>query len=217
MCSEAAKIANGDRASLKIGYLRSYTGAEFHRALELFSEKHPDAEVSVAYGNHEELYGLLRTGEAELIFNDQRRAFSDEYVNLLLTACRSCIEVSSHSPLAQMEYISPSELKNIPCILVAEAQREAEQEYYHNVVGFLGDFLYAENLEEARLMVIARKGFLPADVTGQEAPAGTSITRIPLVRGEEPIRRNYCAFWKKDNAGGYVKEFAELLKAQFGK
>lgn len=74
MCSEVAKIANGDRASLKIGYLRSYTGAEFHRALELFSEKHPDVEVSVAYGNHEELYGLLRTGEAELIFNDQRRA-----------------------------------------------------------------------------------------------------------------------------------------------
>ncbi len=218
MCSEAAKIANGDRASLKIGYLRSYTGAEFHRALELFSEKHPDVEVSVAYGNHEELYGLLRTGEAELIFNDQRRAFSDEYVNLLLTACRSCIEVSSHSPLAQMEHISPSELKNIPCILVAaEAQRETEQEYYHNVVGFPGEFLYAENLEEARLMVIARKGFLPADVTGQETPAGTSITRIPLVRGEEPIRRNYCAFWKKDNADGYVKEFAELLKAQFGK
>lgn len=74
MCSEVAKIANGDRASLKIGYLRSYTVAEFHRALELFSEKHPDVEVSVAYGNHEELYGLLRTGEAELIFNDQRRA-----------------------------------------------------------------------------------------------------------------------------------------------
>ena len=37
MCSEAARIAKGDRASLKIGYLRSYTGAEFHRALEIFS------------------------------------------------------------------------------------------------------------------------------------------------------------------------------------
>ena len=68
MCSEAAKIAQGDRASLKIGYLRCYTGAEFRRALELFSEKHPDVEVSVIYGNHEELYDLLRTGEAGVIF-----------------------------------------------------------------------------------------------------------------------------------------------------
>ena len=111
MCSEAARIAMGDRASLKIGYLRGYTGTDLHRALELFSEKHPDVEVSVTYGSHEELYGSLRTGEADLVLNDQRRAFSDEYVNLLLTTCRSCIEVSAHSPIAQMERISPPELK----------------------------------------------------------------------------------------------------------
>ena len=216
MCSEAAKIAKGDRASLKIGYLRCYTGAEFHRALALFSEKHPDVEVSVAYGNHEELYGLLRNEGADIVLNDQRRAFSDEYVNLILTTCRSYIEVSSHSSLAQAECISPSELKNIPCILVAsEAQQETEQEYYRDVVGFRGEFLYAENLEEARLMVIGRKGFLPVEGTGQAAPAGTSIVRIPLTRGEEPIMRNYCAFWKKDNSGYYVEEFAELLKAEF--
>ena len=218
MCSEAAKIAMGNRASLKIGYLRCYTGAEFHRALELFSEKHPDVEVSVAYGNHEELYGLLRTGEADIVLNDQRRAFSDEYVNLLLTTCRSFIEVSAHSPLAQTQRISPPELKNTPCILVAsETQRETEQEYYHDVVGFHGEFLYAENLEEARLMVIGRKGFLIVEGTGQAAPAGTSIVRIPLARGEEPILRNYCAFWKKDNSGCYVEEFAKILKAQFEK
>ena len=218
MCSEAAKIAKGNQASLKIGYLRCYTGAEFHRALGLFSEKHPDVEVSVAYGNHEELYDLLRTGEADIVLNDQRRAFSDEYVNLILTTCRSFIEVSAHSPLAQMERISPPELKNTPCILVAsETQRETEQEYYRDVVGFRGEYLYAENLEEARLMVIGRRGFLPVEGTGQAAPAGTSIVRIPLVRGEAPILRNYCAFWKKDNSSHYVEEFAEILKVQFEK
>ena len=186
--------------------------------MELFSEKHPDVEVPVTYGNHEELYGLLRTGEADLILNDQRRAFSDEYVNLLLTTCHSYIEVSAHSPLARMERISPPELKNIPCILVAsETQRETEQEYYHDVVGFHGGFLYAGNLEEARLMVIGRKGFLPVEGTGQAGPAGTSMVRIPLVRGGEPILRNYCAFWKKSNSGCYVEEFAGLLKAQFEK
>ena len=216
MCSEAAKIAKGNQASLKIGYLRCYTGGEFHRALELFSEKHPDVDVSVTYGNHEELYAMLRSEGVDLILNDQRRAFSDEYVNLLLTTCRSYIEVSAHSPLAQMERISPVELKNIPCILVAsEAQQETEQAYYHDVVGFHGEFLYAENLEEAHLMVIGRKGFLPVEETRQMVSAGTSIVRIPLMRGEEPILRNYCAFWKKDNSGCYVEEFAELLKEQF--
>ena len=66
MCREAARIAHGDRASLRIGYLRCYTGGEFHRTLELFSEQHPDVDMSVTYGNHEELYALLRAGEADL-------------------------------------------------------------------------------------------------------------------------------------------------------
>ena len=44
---------------------------------------------------------------------------------------------------------------------------------------------------------------------------GASITRVPLVRGNEPILRNYCAFWQKKNGNPYVAEFAELLKKQF--
>lgn len=216
MCAEAAKIAHGDGASLTIGFLRSYAGDEFHGALEDFSARHPDVAVSVEYGNHEELYVLLRTGQADLVLNDQRREFSDEYVNLILTACRSLVEVSAHSPLAQMERISPRELKNFPCILVASpSQRETEQAYYQQVVGFQGDFLFAENLEEARLMVIGRKGFMSVEGTGARLMMGASITRVPLVRGNEPILRNYCAFWQKKNGNPYVAEFAELLKKQF--
>ena len=213
MCAEAAKIAKGDQASLKLGYLRSFSGTQLHRALELFSERHPDVEVTVTYGNHEELYSLLRTGAADLILNDQRRAFSEEYVNLVLTTCPSYIEVSAHSPLAQMERITPQELKNIPCILVAsESQRSTEREYYQTVIGFPGDFLYAETLEEARLMVISRKGFLPVDGAPLDRP---SLVYIPLVRGDAPILRSYCAFRRREVSGGYAEEFAGLLKKQF--
>lgn len=215
MCSEAARIAQGDQASLRIGYLRCYGGSQFSRALACFSEKHPDVAVSVTYGNHEELYAMLRSEEVDLVLNDQRRAFSEEYVNLLLTTCESYVEISARSPLARLARITPPELKNTPCILVTSAaQRETEREYYQTVVGIRSEMLYAGNLEEARLMVIGRKGFLP--VEGAALPAaGTAIVRLPLLRGGEPILRNYCAFWKKDNSGYYVEEFAELLKAQF--
>ena len=64
-------------------------------------------------------------------------------------------------------------------------------------------------------MVIGRKGFML--VEGADAPpaTGTSIARIPLARGDEPILRRYCAFWQKRNANPFVVEFAGLLKAQF--
>ena len=64
-------------------------------------------------------------------------------------------------------------------------------------------------------MVAGRKGFLPVEGVAFAPTAGISILRIPLFRGDEPIRRNYCAFWKKNNSGYYVEEFAKLLKAQF--
>lgn len=217
MCSEAAKIDKGEQAELKIGYLRSYTGGEFKRALALFSEQHPEVEVTVRCGTHEELYAILRSGQADIILNDQRRAFSEEYVNLVLADCRSCVEVSVRSPLAQAAEISPQELKNFPCILISpEAQQQTEQEFYRTVIGFEGEFLFAENLEEARMMVIGRKGFFPTGRTGQQdEPDG--IVRIPLVRGGEPISRNLCAFWKKDNSGLHVEQFAARLREQFGK
>ncbi len=216
MCQEASRIAKGDQAALRIGYLRCYTGSEFHRALEQFSERHPDVAVTVQYGNHEELYAAMRAEEVDMILNDQRRAFSDEYVNLLLTTCESFVELSARSPLAQLAQITPQELKNVPCILVAsEGQREAEQDYYQTVVGIRSEILYAENLEEARLMVIGRKGFLPVEGTAALPARGASTVKIPLVRGGKPILRNYCAFWKKDQSNAFVEEFARLLKEQF--
>ena len=215
MCHEASRIAKGNQASLKIGYLRGYAGSEFHQALALFSEQHPDVAVSIQYGNHEELYEAMRSGEVDMILNDQRRAFSDEYVNLLLTTCESFVELSARSPLAQLSQITPQELKNVPCILVAsEGQREAEQDYYQTVVGIQSEILYAENLEEARLLVIGRQGFLPVEGAAQPVQVASTV-RVPLVRGGKPILRNYCAFWKKEQSNAYVAEFAQLLKAQF--
>lgn len=216
MCREAVKIADDGKTGLTIGYLRCYSGQEFHLALEEFSAKYPDVPVKIKYGNHEELFELIRSGGADLVLNDQRRAFSDEYVNLILTVGREYIEISARNPIAVLPSLMPQELKNIPCILVAsKEQQETEQEYYRNVVGFRGEFLYAENLEEARLMVIGGQGFMPVEGAKQAGNFGSSIIRVPLFRGDCQISRNYCAFWKKDNSGCYVKEFADMLKKKF--
>ena len=241
MCSEASRIAREDEAVLRVGYLRSYSGPQFRCALERFADKYPDILVEVSYGNHEELYDLLRTGRVDMALNDQRRAFSDEYVNLVLTTCISSIEISAKSPIAQLPSVTPGDLKNTPCILVSsQAQKEIEWEYYHNIVGFHGEYLYAENLEAARLLVIGQKGFMPVDGPltvsdgfaqgigqaggsalkytmggGTSKSLGPSIRRVPLYRGDAPMTRNYCIFWRKDNSCFYVEEFADILKSQY--
>ena len=162
MCSEAAKIARGDEAVLKIGYLRSHNSPEVHQTLAEFSTKYPRVDLQLLYGNHEDLFYLLRTGGADLVLNDQRRAFSDEYVNLILATNKMYIELAARNPVAELSSVTVQELKNIPCILVSSKEQQAvEREFYQTVIGIQSEILYAENLEEARMMVVSGPGFLP--------------------------------------------------------
>lgn len=217
ICAEAAAIANGRRTELRIGHLRCYSGRELHGALELFAAKHPDVPVSVRYGNHEELYDMLRTDQADIVLNDQRRAFSDEYVNLVLSSCTGYAAVPHRSPLAQLGSVTPQELKNIPCILTASQQQmENEEEYYRSVIGIESEFLRAENLEEAQLMAISGRGCLLTESCSPETIFGTSQVLLPLMRRDEPIKRNYCAFRKRENSGYHIEEFTDILREQFG-
>lgn len=216
LCRETAALAHGEDHPLRIGYLKGYGGAEFQQAVAEFTTLYPDISIETRNGNHEELYDLMRTDQVDLVLNDQRRAFSDEYVNTILRVIDCHIEISVRNPIAGCAYVNVDDLQHTPCILVAsKEQRKNEQSYYHEIYGIDSDFLFAENLEEARLMVVSGKGFLP--IEGGSAPAGfaETIRRLPLCRNARPIRRNYCAFWKADRSDIPIEKFAAILKAQF--
>lgn len=91
---------------LRIGYLKCYSGLEFQMAVAEFSRQHPEVSTGIIDGNHEDLYNALRAGNVDVILNDQRRAFSDAYVNHILTTTECYIELSGHSSLAQQESLT---------------------------------------------------------------------------------------------------------------
>lgn len=216
LCDETVQIARGNDFTLRIGYIKGYGGLEFQKAVAEFTARHPDIPIDMKNGNHEELYDLLRTDRVDLVLNDQRRAFSDEYVNLVLTTIGCHIEISARNPIAALDCVNVDDLRRIPCILISsKEQQEMERTHYQEIYGIQSEFLFAESLEEARLMVIGGKGFLP--IEGGEPPSqyAQTIVRRFLCRNGKEIRRNYCAFWKVDNSGYYIEEFAEILKAQF--
>ncbi|MDE6596107.1 MAG: LysR family transcriptional regulator [Oscillospiraceae bacterium] len=218
LCKETKNIAQGNDFTLSIGYIKGYGGAEFQRAVAEFTAKYPDVPVDMKNGNHEDLYYMLRTEQVNLVLNDQRRAFSDEYVNMILTVIGCHIEISARNPIADSEFVNAEDLRHTPCILIAsKEQQKNEQSYYRDIYGIESKFLFAENLEEARLMVVSGKGFLPIEGGTPPAQYAETVTRLPLCRNGKPMRRNYCAFWKANNSGYYIEEFAEILKEQFAK
>ena len=197
---------------LRIAYISCYSGLELHRAVTEFARIYPEVSINIINGTHEELYDRLRFGEVDLVLNDQRRAFSDEYVNFELLSCDCYIEVSVHNKLSQREFVTLEELKGTSCILItSKEQQNVEREFYQNTLGFGGSFLFTGNLEEGRLMVLGNRGFLPIESVGTLPQVSDGMRRIPLYRGKEPLKRNYCAFWRKERTNYYIEEFARIL------
>ncbi|MBO4886721.1 MAG: LysR family transcriptional regulator [Firmicutes bacterium] len=213
---ETARIARGETAELKLGYLATYSGGEFQEAIAAFAEKYPNVELTILQGTHEDLYSWLISGRIDLAFSDQRRVFYDDYNNLILAEATSYVEISARHPFAKLPSIEISDLKNTPCILVAGPDQEkSESAFYLANMGFSGGFIFARSLPEARLMIASGRGFLPIEGVRDDIYFDRSIVRVPLMRRGEKVTRKYCAFWSLDNSGYYIEEFADLLKAQF--
>lgn len=165
MIRETKRIADHDQAVLKLGYYKGYHGNEFSEAVALFSEKYPTVEIQIIAGSHDELYKGMENGTIDLALNDQRRAFSDAYNNVILCESQMYVEISSRNPLSKLSHLEISDLKNTPCILVINPAGQAEeQHYYEEIFGIKGEFLFADTIQDARLKIITGQGYMPVDV-----------------------------------------------------
>lgn len=216
MIRETKRIADDDQAVLKLGYYKGYHGNELSEAVALFSEKYPTVEIQITAGSHDELYKGMENGTIDLALNDQRRAFSDAYHNVILCESQMYVEISSRNPLSKLSHLEISDLKNTPCILVINPAGQAEeQHYYEEIFGMQGEFLFADTIQDARLKIITGQGYMPVDVIKKKKEPDMTICQIPLYRNDHMIKKNYCAFWKRDNSGYYIEEFAQFLKSVF--
>ncbi len=202
--------------TLNLGYYDGYHGNEFENAIKIFSQKNPNVVVNVKSGSHEQLYEDVESGKVDLILNDQRRAFSSSYNNLILSTSIIYVDVSANNKLSKLNKIEINDLKDIPCILVSGGDTsEEEKQYYKKIVGIKSEIIFVKSIQEGRLKIISAQGYMPIDVLGKQEWFDTSIKRIPLVRNGETISKSYCAFSKKENNNPYINNFTDFLIKEF--
>ena len=211
---ELQKQSAGSGEHLKVGLLKGYSGKEFNSAVSEFTAQYPDITVEVTHGNHDAIYALLRNNELDVVLNDQRRAFSDEYVNIVLDIREYYAEISVNSPIALLDEVEISDLKNTPLILLSTPdQQETERSFYANDLGFQSEIYFTEYIDDALMQVIQGRGFMLIEGSGDAVQTTTKAVR--LLRNGKPIIRRYCAFMKADNPKKHTNEFIEILKKQF--
>lgn len=213
---EAEGVANGWATTLSVGYLNRYEGWEVQAAVAAFAARHPHIPVNTMSGSHDTLYHLMLDGKADMLFSDRRRALNDAYVNLHLVDSWQYVEVSEVSDVAWSTELRVSDLRHLPCILIAaEDQEEVEAAYYHDVLGFSSDVLFARTREEGRMMVAGNRGFMPVEMRSQTGRTGSIIRRIPLVGHGGQLKSEYYAYWPKDRENVLMREFGDILLGMF--
>lgn len=215
LVQNTVKIVKNDETELRIGYLRSFGTTEFLQTVSQFNQEFPKVKIKISSGNHEELYELLRSGQIDLNFSDQRRALSNEYQNEFLTSSKFMVAVSRTLPVGT-EKIDIAELADIPCILIVdENQQASEESYYREILGVKSEFTLVKNYDEAQMLIASSQGYLIVNQRTQRQLNQDIVKMIPLVKGERNLMQNYYAYWQADNSGYYIESFAELLKKSF--
>lgn len=206
------EIGQNSGPQLTIGYLPTYNGTLLHQIIADFSESYPEVMIHLVKGTHEELYQHLLHQTIDLALSDQRRMFSEEYVNFELAKLPIQLELAQRNPMSQESCLEMDDINHLPCILItSKAQQQHEAAFYRDTLGFENPFIFAENLEEARLIVTGNRGCLPIETFDDQRTADLGITRVQLTKNQQPILRNYCAFWAKKNQNPYVDPFATIM------
>lgn len=213
--NETIQIGCGSQNTLRLGYLKSYSGKELLNAVLEYNDIFPDTQVHIQNGNHEALYHLLNSNQLDLVLNDQRRAFSDKYVNFSLFEASYFIVIHEKHPMSSNSFFEPQMLNEIPIILIAsKEQQEAEQDYYQNALGLGNAYIFAENSEEARLLVAGNRGVMIEEF--RESHHNMDFAKkIPLMRYGTQMTKPYCLFWKVEKDNERIQRFAEILKKYF--
>lgn len=201
---------------LNIGYLKCYTGNEFRNAAIDFSNKYKNVKLEILNGNHEDLYELIKNKQVDMILSDQRRALSNDYINYLMVVAKCKIEISASLDISSNSKVDVNDLKNIPCILVANKNQEAnEKEFFESIIGIKSKIVFVNNILDARMMTISKNGYMLIEGIRNDVFFDKSMKQIPLYKNNKPITRKYYAFWKKDNINKYIPIFAKILKEKF--
>lgn len=131
------------------------------------------------HGNHDVLYALLRNGELDIVLNDQRRAFSDEYINIVLDIREYYAEISTNLPLAQLDEVEIGDLKNTSLILLSSPnQQDIERNFYANDLGFQSEIYFTEYIDDALMQVIQGRCFMPIEGSGDTVQTTTKAIRL---------------------------------------
>ncbi|MBQ9273981.1 MAG: LysR family transcriptional regulator [Succinivibrio sp.] len=212
---DTARLQNS-RLSLRVGYLNNFMFYSVQRCCTEFSRMHPEIQLQLFGGNHEELYTMIVSGRIDVALNDQRRRFSAAFNNVVLLETPCMAVLSDQHPLSVRSKVEIGELSELPCIVISR-EEHARDEYNHlrSVLGVVSEMLTAGNSDDARLMTSANQGYYISASDPDQPELLPGLRKLPLYIAGQRLRVNYCAFYPLASNNPAAALFADFAASYY--
>lgn len=204
---------------LRIGSRSCYNVHQLCDAINTLTQKSAKKNIDITYGDHEQLFDLLRQHELDAVITDLRcQKEKENFVYRQLETAPLSVAVPLHSPLTQQTHIEIAQLQKLTCILIAHKNYgEDEKNYYSRFLNFTGNFKITRDIPCAVTSVVHGHSFMPV-ISNTDAPTyyGQITKLLPLYNNGTPLQAEYGVFWNKGCLSGeqrlLLTELCQLMQ-----
>ena len=199
---------------MKIGYLKNLGRHELEKAASRWQALHKNEKVILEPVSYDEMEKKIQNNELDAVLVNSRHTIYQQLVTYPVddVALEALVQAGNFNKYQQT--VEVSDLKNLPCIMVAGVEEEkSEYHYLKNVLQIKSDLLAVETLGEAVLMVESGSGYLIMNEKTAVHIDDNQVQKLFLLRDGKQVFEEYAFIAKPEDQ--QVEELSKILKSTF--
>lgn len=196
---------------MKIGYLKNLGRHELEKAVSRWQALHKNEKVILEPVSYDEVEKKIQNNELDAVLVNSRHTIYRQLVTYPVddVALEALVQGGNFNKYQQT--VEVSDLKNLPCIMVAGVEEEkSEYHYLKNVLQVDSDLLAVETLGEAVLMVESGSGYLIMNEKTAAHIDDDQVQKLFLLREGKQLTEEYAFIAKPEKQ--QVEELSNILK-----
>lgn len=196
---------------MKIGYLKNLGRHELEKAVSRWQALHKNEKVILEPVSYDEVEKKIQNNELDAVLVNSRHTIYRQLVTYPVddVALEALVQAGNFNKYQQT--VEVSDLKNLPCIMVAGVEEEkSEYHYLKDVLQVNSDLLAVETLGEAVLMVESGSGYLIMNEKTAAHIDDDQVQKLFLLRDGKQLTEEYAFIAKPEKQ--QVEELSNILK-----
>lgn len=196
---------------MKIGYLKNLGRHELEKSACRWQTLHKDEKVNLEPVSYDKIEDKIQNNELDAVLVNSRHIIYHQLATYPVDDVAVVALVQAGNFNKYQQTVEVSDLKNLPCIMVAGVEEEKSE--YHYLKGVLqvdSDLLAVETLGEAVLMVESGSGYLIMNEKTVAHIDDDQVQKLFLLRDGKQFTEEYAFIAKPEDQR--VEELSKILK-----